>query len=60
MALDGKFTGVGTLALSNLPGWGLKKRASAPSAVGPLLQALLTKTNFAVKSTYKTLDSIDL
>ena len=46
--------------LSNLPGWGLKKRASAPSAVGPLLQALLTKTNFAVKSTYKTLDSIDL
>ena len=28
--LDGKFPGVGTLELSNPPGWGRKKRANAP------------------------------
>ena len=32
-ALDGKFPGVGTLELSNAPGWGQKKRANAPSSV---------------------------
>ena len=32
-ALDGKFPGVGTLELSNPPGWGRKKRANAPSSV---------------------------
>ena len=32
-ALDGKFPGVGTLQLSNPPGWGRKKRANAPSSV---------------------------
>ena len=32
-ALDGKFPGVGTLELSNSPGWGRKKRANAPSSV---------------------------
>ena len=32
-ALDGKFLGVGTLELSNPPGWGRKKRANAPSSV---------------------------
>ena len=32
-ALDGKFTGVGTLELANPPGWGRKKRANAPSSV---------------------------
>ena len=33
LALDGKFPGVGTLQLSNPPGWGRKKRANAPSSV---------------------------
>ena len=32
-ALDGKFQGVGTLELANLPGWGRKQRANAPSSV---------------------------
>ena len=32
-ASDGKFPGVGTLELSNPPGWGRKKRANAPSSV---------------------------
>ena len=32
-ALDSKFPGVGTLELSNPPGWGRKKRANAPSSV---------------------------
>ena len=32
-ALDGKFPGMGNLELSNLPGWGRKKRANAPSSV---------------------------
>ena len=32
-ALDGKFPGVGTLELSNPPGWGRKKRANAPSSI---------------------------
>ena len=32
-ALDGKFPGVGTLELSNSPGWGRKKRANALSSV---------------------------
>ena len=32
-SLDGKFPGVGTLELSNPPGWGRKKRANAPSFV---------------------------
>ena len=32
-ALDGKFPGVGTLELSNPPGWWRKKRANAPSSV---------------------------
>ena len=32
-ALDGKFPGMGTLELSNPPGWGRKKRANAPSSV---------------------------
>ena len=30
---DGKFPGVGTLELSNPPGWGRKKTANAPSYV---------------------------
>ena len=29
-ALDGKFPGMGTLELSNSPGWGQKKRANGP------------------------------
>ena len=33
LALDGKFQGVGTLELANLPGWGRKQRANAPSSV---------------------------
>ena len=33
LALDGKFPGVGTLELSNLLGWGRKKRANTPSSV---------------------------
>ena len=49
-ALDGKFTGVGTLEPSNPPWWGRLNRANAPSSVGPLLQVLLTKTNFAVRA----------
>ena len=32
-ASDGKFPGVGTLELSNSPGWSRKKRANAPSSV---------------------------
>ena len=32
-ALDRKFPGVGTLELSNPPGWGREKRANAPSSV---------------------------
>ena len=32
-ALDGKFPGVGTLELSNPPGWERKKRTNAPSSV---------------------------
>ena len=32
-ALDGKFLGVGTLELSNPPGWGRKKKANGPSSV---------------------------
>ena len=32
-ALNCKFPGVGTLELSKTPGWGLKKRASAPFSV---------------------------
>ena len=32
-ALDGKFPGVGTLELSNPPGWGRKKTANASSSV---------------------------
>ena len=32
LALDGKFVGVGTLELSNPPGWGRKKRANALSS----------------------------
>ena len=32
-ALDGKSLGVGSLELSNPPGWGQKKRANAPSSV---------------------------
>ena len=32
-ASHGKFPGVGTLELSNRPGWGRKKRANAPSSV---------------------------
>ena len=32
-ALDGKFLGVGTLELSNPPGWGRKKKANDPSSV---------------------------
>ena len=32
-ALDGKFSGVGTLELANPPGWGGKKRENAPSSV---------------------------
>ena len=32
-ALDGKFPGVGTLELSNPPGWGWKNRANALSCV---------------------------
>ena len=31
--LDGKFPEVGTLKLSNPPGWGRKKRANAPSPI---------------------------
>ena len=31
--LDGKFPGVETLELSNLPGWGREKRANAPSSI---------------------------
>ena len=33
LALDGQFPGVGTLELSNPPGWGRKKSANAPSSV---------------------------
>ena len=33
VALDGKFPGFGTLELSNLLGWGRKKRANVPSSV---------------------------
>ena len=33
LALDGKLPGMGTLELSNPPGWGRKKRANAPSSV---------------------------
>ena len=32
-AMDGKFPGVGTLELSNPPGWGRKTGANAPSSV---------------------------
>ena len=32
-ALDSKFPGVGTLELSNPPGWGRKKRVNARSSV---------------------------
>ena len=32
-ALDGKFPGVETLELSNLPGWGREKGANAPSSI---------------------------
>ena len=32
-ALDGKFPGVGTFELSNLPGWGRKKRTNAPFSI---------------------------
>ena len=32
-ALDSNFLGVGTLELTNPPGWGRKKRANAPSSV---------------------------
>ena len=32
-ALDGKFTGVGTLELSNPPGWERKKRANTPAVL---------------------------
>ena len=33
LALDGKFPEVGTLELSNPPGWGRKTTANAPSSV---------------------------
>ena len=33
ISMDGKFPGVGTLKLSNPPGWGRKKRENAPSSV---------------------------
>ena len=34
ITLDGKSPGVGTLELSNPPGWGQKQRANAPSVYG--------------------------
>ena len=40
-ALDGKFQGVGTLELSNPPGWGRKRRTNAPSSVNTAISFLL-------------------
>ena len=51
-ALDGKFPGVGTLELSNSPGWSRKKRANAPSSVNTATffidrTALVAQSNIA-------------
>ena len=40
-AFDGKFPGVGSLKLSNPPGWGRKKKANAPSSVNTATPPLL-------------------
>ena len=48
-ALDGKFPGVGTLELSNPPGWGGKKRTHAPSSVNTeTFFRLMAQSNSAV------------